>query len=87
MVARSDVRDVFAYGLDDSCALVSHDRRPATRAEVSVGVADVGVTDARRRDAYQDLVRLGRVELDLFDRDRTTRRVENRRAYPHQTIR
>jgi hypothetical protein len=72
VVARRNVCDALADRFHHSSPLVPHDRRPTTRPEVAVGVADVGVTDAGSGYAHQYLPRFGRIELDLLDLDGLT---------------
>jgi hypothetical protein len=82
-IAGRDVRDVGADRLDDPGALVAEDDRPVPLAELAVCVAQVGVADARSRDADEDFAALRRVELDVLDRHRPARVPEHCRPRPH----
>ena len=59
-VARRDVHDALADGLDRPGALVPEHHRPAALAEAAGGEVDVGVADAGRGDAHQHLAGLRR---------------------------
>ena len=68
-------------------ALMAQHGGPATRPQVAVGEADVGVAYADGRDPDEDLVRLRWIELDLLDRDRMTGLAQDCRADAHQPTR
>ena len=87
MISRADVRDAVADRLDHARALVPQHRGPATGPQVAVGEPDVGVADADGRDPDEDLICLGRIELDLLDRDRLTGLAQDCRADAHQPTR
>ena len=67
-VTDGEVVHVRTQLLDDAGRLVAEQHRDGTAA-IAVDDAEVGVADARRLDAHQDLTGLGRIQLQRADRE------------------
>ena len=76
MVARLEVRDGRAHGLDDACGLVAQDGRGG-EGIVAIDEVQVAVADAAGDDAHEDLARDRLRDVDLLDRQRLMRPVEH----------
>ena len=83
VIAGLHVRHAGADLLDDASALVPEDRRQGRRVDPLHDV-EVGVADAARRHAHEDLAVPRRVELHLLDHERLVELVEHRG--PHARI-
>ncbi len=82
VIAGRDLRHRAADPLDDPGALVpKHDR--LRNRERLVAHGDVGVADARRHDANQDLVVARVFEVHRLKRHRRVRRPRHRGQYLH----
>jgi hypothetical protein len=79
------MRHTRADLLDDPGAFMAEHHRPATAAQRALCKMEIGVADARGRDAHEHLVVSRRIELDLLDVDRPPRLVQNDRPNPHAT--
>ena len=70
MVARRDVRDLLADGLDDARRLVSEHRGKGARVQ-ALHEVEVGVAQTRGDGAHEHFVRTDRAELDVVDDELT----------------
>ena len=82
MVADPNAGDALTHGLDDACTLVSQDGR-APCLSGSVDGVPVGVADAARAQAHEDLLRSRRRELELRHDERTARLLQHDSPNPH----
>lgn len=72
VITRHDLRDALAHGLHDAGALVSQHHGLRGRQH-AVTDDEVGVADARRDDANEDLARSRIIELERLERQRGVR--------------
>ena len=75
-LARSDPADTFTHGLDDARTFVT-EHRGERETPFPVGLADVGVADSGSDDPDEDLTPPGIPKLDLLDRVRFSKCVQD----------
>ena len=85
MIALGDARDARADLLDDARALVAADDREA-RHDVAVAQVLVGVAEARRLPADQDLALFRLVEIEVDDLPVATRLPQHRCPGLHEAL-
>ena len=81
-VAGAHALDVRPHLFDDARRRVAEDRR-RRRGHVPARAERVGDADVDGRDAHDDLVRLGRAQLDLLDHERAPDLLQDCSAHRH----
>jgi hypothetical protein len=77
VVARGEVRDLFAHRLDDTGGLMTENDRGRHRHQ-PFHDAQIAVAYAAGHQPHQHLAAMGRVDVDLFDLERLAHSIKNR---------